>query len=95
MPTYVNLIRFTDQGIRNYGDTVDRAKDYWASIEEAGGRVLHEVWTLGEYDIVVLFEAPDDEAATSLALKVSSQGNVRTTTMRGFTAEEMQRIVER
>ena len=95
MPTYVNLIRFTDQGIRNYRDTVARAEDYWAAIEKAGGRVLHEVWTLGEYDIVVLFEAPDDETATSLALQVSSAGNVRTTTMRGFEAEEMRGIVER
>ena len=95
MPTYVNLIRFTDQGVRSYKDTVRRAEDYWTSIERAGGRLLHEVWTQGEYDIVVLFEAPDDETATSLALRVSALGNVRTTTMRGFNAEEMRRIVER
>lgn len=95
MPTYVNLIRFTDQGIRDYKETVSRAEEYWAAIEQAGGRVLQEVWTLGEYDIVVLLEAPDDETATSLALEVSSLGNVRTTTLRAFTAEEMRGIVER
>ena len=95
MPTYVNLVRFTDQGIRDYKETVDRAKEYWTSIERAGGRVLYEVWTLGEYDIVVLFEAPDDETATSLALEVSSLGNVRTTTMRAFDAEEMRAVLER
>jgi uncharacterized protein with GYD domain len=95
MPTYVNLIRFTDQGIRNYGDTVRRAREYWTSIERAGGRVLYEVWTLGEYDIVVLLEAPDDETATSLALEVSSLGNVRTITMRAFDADEMRGIIER
>ena len=95
MPTYVNLLRFTDQGVRNYQDTVDRAEAYWDSIERAGGRLLHQVWTMGDYDIVVLFEAPDDETATSLALGVCSLGNVRTTTTRAFTAEEMRGIVER
>ena len=95
MPTYVNLMRFTEQGVRNYRDTVARAEEYWASIEQAGGRVIHEVWTLGEYDIVVLFEAPDDETATSLGLEVSSFGNVRVTTMRAFNAEEMRGIIER
>ncbi len=95
MPTYVNLINFTEQGIRAYPDTVSRAQDYWNSIEAAGGRVIQEVWTMGAYDIVVLFEAPDDETATALALQVSSLGNVRTTTMRAFNADEMGRIVER
>lgn len=94
MPTYVNLIRFTEQGVRNYQDTVDRAEAYRESIERAGGRLLHEVWTMGDYDIVVLFEAPDDETATSLALGVCSLGNVRTATTRAFTAEEMRSIVE-
>ncbi len=94
MPTYVNMLRLTDQGVRDYRDTVDRAEAYWDSIERAGGRVLHQVWTMGDYDIVVLFEAPDDETATSLSLGVSSVGNVRTTTTRAFTAEEMRGILE-
>lgn len=47
----------------NYQDTVDRAEAYWGSIEKAGGRLLHQVWTMGDYDIVMLFEAPDDETA--------------------------------
>ena len=49
---------------------------------------------MGPDDIVVLFEAPDDETATALALQVSSLGNVRTMTMRAFTADEMAAIVE-
>ncbi len=95
MPTYVNLITLTEQGVRNYRDTVDRAEAYWDAIERVGGRLIHQVWTMGNYDIVVLFEAPDDETASSLALGVSSLGNVRTTTMRAFTAEEMRGIAER
>lgn len=93
MATYVNLMKLTDQGIRNYKDTVDRAESYWASIEKAGGRVLKQVWTLGEYDIVTLFEAPDDETATSLAVQVSSLGNVRVNTLRAFTADEVKALI--
>jgi uncharacterized protein with GYD domain len=93
MATYVNLARFTEQGIRNYKDTVKRAEEYWSSIDKAGGRVLHQVWTLGEYDVVTMFEAPDDETAAALAARVSSLGNVRITTLRGFTPDEMRKIL--
>jgi uncharacterized protein with GYD domain len=93
MAVYVNLIRLTEQGVHNYQDTVERAGAYHAMIEKAGGRVLHQVWTLGEYDIVTLYEAPDDETAASLALRVASLGNVRVETLRGFTAEETRRII--
>jgi uncharacterized protein with GYD domain len=93
MATYVNLIKLTDQGIRNYKDTVARAEKYWGAVKAAGGRVIHEVWTLGEYDVIILFEAPDDETAAALAFQVSSLGNVRTTTLRAFNADEMKKLV--
>lgn len=92
MATYINFIKLTDQGLRNYKDTVARAETYWAAVKAAGGRVIQELWTLGDYDMIALIEAPDDETAAALALQVSSLGNVRTTTLRAFTAEEMRRI---
>lgn len=95
MPTYINLINFTDRGVANYRETIDRARDYWTQIEQAGGRVHQEFWTMGAYDIVVIFEAPDDETATRLALQVSALGNVRTSTTRAFTTDEMSSILER
>jgi uncharacterized protein with GYD domain len=95
MATYVNLAKFTEQGIRNYKDTLKRAEEYWSSIDKAGGRVLHQVWTLGEYDVVTMLEAPDDETAAALAARVSSLGNVRITTLRGFTPDEMRKILAR
>lgn len=95
MATYVNLMKLTEQGRRNYKDTVARAEDYWAAIKKAGGRVVQEVWTAGEYDIITLFEAPDDETAAALALQVSSLGNVRTMTVRAFTADEMRTIISK
>jgi len=93
MATYVNLMKLTDQGIRSYKDTVSRAETYWAAIKEAGGRVIQEVWTTGEYDIVTIFEAPDDETAAALSLQCNALGNVRITTSRAFTAEEVQKII--
>lgn len=95
MAAYVNLMKFTEQGLRNYKETVQRAEQYWKTIEKAGGRVIHELWTLGEYDIVVLFEAPDDETAGWLALQLGALGNVRSTTMRGFTLDEVKALVGR
>lgn len=93
MPIYVNLMKLTDQGIRNFKDTATRAEKYWATIKESGGRVIQEVWTTGEYDIVILFEAPDDETAAALTVQVNALGNVRTTTTRGFTVEEVRKII--
>ena len=93
MATYVNLMKFTDQGMRTVRDTVARAEQYWATIEEAGGHVVQQVWTTGEYDVVTMFEAPDDETAAALALKGNALGNVRMTTTRAFTADEVQKIL--
>ncbi len=95
MATYVNLVKLTDQGVRNFKDTVVRAESYWAAIKKAGGRVIQQVWTTGEYDVLTLFEAPDDETAAALSLQVSALGNVRTRTTRAFTPDEMQRIISK
>lgn len=95
MATYVNLMKFTDQGIRNFKDTVARAENYGAAIKKAGGRLVQEVWTTGEYDLIILLEAPDDETAASLALQLSTLGNVRTKTLRGFTGGEMKGIISK
>lgn len=95
MATYVTLITWTEQGARNVKDTVDRAQ---AARDVAGrfGVALKEVyWTLGAYDIVAVAEAPDDESATAFALALATQGNVRTTTLRAFDAEEMRGILAR
>jgi uncharacterized protein with GYD domain len=63
MPTYVALVNFTDQGIKNYRDTVRRAQDYRGLVEQHGGQVRQLLWTLGQYDLVVVTELPDDETA--------------------------------
>ena len=94
MPTYVSLVNFTDQGIRNFKDTPKRAQAFSDLVEQMGGKLTGIYWTLGAYDAVAITEAPDDETAFAAALKVSSLGNVRTTTLRGFDVEEIEAIIK-
>ena len=95
MPTYVSLTSWTEQGIKNYKDTVDRAQAAADGIASAGGSLRDIYYTLGAYDIIVIADFPDDETATGFLLKLGAQGNVRTTSMRAFTREEMSRILEK
>ena len=93
MAMYVSLIQFADQGIRNVKDTVKRGEAAMAEADKLGIKITEEFWTMGAYDGVVLFDAPDDETMTAFACKVSSLGNVRTQTMRAFRKEEMEGIL--
>ncbi|MBT2509988.1 GYD domain-containing protein [Streptomyces sp. ISL-98] len=93
MPTFVTLLNWTDQGIRAYKDTTQRAEVFAAAAQKLGARVLNIYWTVGSYDIVAVVEAPDDQTATALLLQVGGLGNVRTTTLRAFGREEMDRII--
>jgi uncharacterized protein with GYD domain len=95
MPTYVALVNFTDQGIKTFRDTVHRAEDYRGLVEKNGGRVRQLLWTLGQYDLVVVTDFPDDETATAVVLQTVAAGNIRTTTMKAFDAEQMSAIVQR
>ena len=95
MPTYVSLVHWTEQGIKNYKDSMRRAEDFSRLVESLGGRLREALYTVGEYDIVVITEFPDDETATAALLQVGALGNVRTNTMRAFTANEMGGIVSK
>ena len=95
MPTYVALISWTDQGIRNVRDTVERTDRASELAQKYGARLEQIYWTVGPYDLVGILEAPDDETATAFVLRSSSEGNIRTTTLRAFDREEMSRIIER
>jgi uncharacterized protein with GYD domain len=95
MPTYVSLISWTDQGVRNYRDTVDRAESFRALAQQAGGQVRELLWTFGEYDIVTVIDAPDDEAAMALLLQSAALGNIRTQTMRAMGPDEITGVIGR
>ncbi len=93
MPTYIALLNWTDQGIRGYKDTAKRAGAFAAATQNLGANLLKIHWTVGPYDLVAVVEAPDDETATAAFLQLGGAGNVRTTTMRAFSQEEMDRII--
>ena len=95
MATYVVLVNFTEQGIRNFEESPKRAQAYTEMLEQMGGSVKDTYWTMGAYDVVAVIEAPDDETATASALKASSLGNVRTTTLRAFGPEEIETIIQK
>ena len=95
MPIYVGLGNWTDQGTKDFRGAVQRGNSFREAVEQAGGRVRELVWTMGEYDFVTVVEAPDDETAAALALRVAAAGNVRTKTMRAFDADQMSDIIAR
>jgi uncharacterized protein with GYD domain len=86
---------FTEQGIRNVKDTVKRADMVKEAAKKAGLNMKEIMWTLGAYDMVVTFEAPDEAAITAFSLAVGAAGNVRTQTMRAFDRGEMSDIIAR
>ena len=93
MATFVSLINWTDQGVKNFRDSGKRADAFAELITKNGGSVKAIYWTLGEYDLVAITEAPDAETATAALLQVGSLGNVRTTTLEAFDREAFDRIV--
>lgn len=95
MLAYVVLYRWTDQGVRNAKESVARARDFSAAVEKAGGKVGKIYWTQGRYDLVAVAEFPNEETAMILSLTLSKLGNVRTETLRAFSAEEMESILKK
>jgi uncharacterized protein with GYD domain len=95
MATYVSLINWTDQGIKEHKDTVARANASNGLAARFGGRIVSIWWTIGPYDLVAVSEFADEESATSFALALGAAGNVRTTTMRAFGADAMSAIIAR
>jgi uncharacterized protein with GYD domain len=92
MATFISLVNFTDQGIRNVKDSADRFEAFKAMAEKLGGTLKGVYYTMGLYDMVVIMEGSDEAAMTAM-LKVGSLGNVRTETLRGFSLEEMKKII--
>ena len=93
MATYIVLINYTDQGIRNVKQSPDRRKAAIATAEKLGIKVKGAYLTMGVYDVVIVADAPNDEAMTTWALSVGSKGNIRTQTMRAYSADEMDKIL--
>lgn len=93
MPTYVSLLRYTDQGITNVKESPKRFDAFKDALKQANGALKSVYLTMGRYDLVVAYELPDDESAARLALRLGSLGNVRTETLRAFTEDEYRKII--
>ena len=95
MATYIVLGNFTDQGIRNVKDTTKRAEALKGQAKKVGAAIKATYWTLGQYDVVAIVDAPDEASVTALGLSLCGLGNVRTQTLRAFSPEEMGPILRK
>ena len=95
MPRYVVLVNWTEQGVRNAKQIIERLHASDESVQRVGGKFLSVNYTMGRYDMVVVAEAPDDETAVAFLLEVAGRGNVRSETLKAFSPDEMQAIVDR
>ena len=94
MATYITLINYTDQGVRNAKDAPQRIEAAKALIESMGGRFIAYYLTLGQFDAITIAEAPDDETVAKFAMRIGGAGNVRTTTLRAFDEAEAIKIFQ-
>lgn len=94
MGTYIALLNFTDQGIRNIRDSPHRADQFSHLAEQAGAKIVAQYWTIGSHDGVLILDAPSDEIAASILLALGASGNVRTTTLRAFEWADAQGLIE-
>lgn len=93
MATFITTIKFTQQGIKDIDHTTKRAAIFKTEAKKLGAKVKEVYWTLGDYDGLLILEAPDDETATAVILHLSAMGNVHTSTCRSFSAAEMDKIL--
>ena len=93
MATYIMLGNWTDKGIQNIKDSPRRIDAAKASAKGAGGEIKDAYMTLGSYDVVVITEFPDDDAAATFSPVMSSRGNVRMTTLKAFSEADARRII--
>jgi uncharacterized protein with GYD domain len=95
MATFISLLNLTEQGVKDFRQSPERAGKFKAAAQKAGVTVKEIYWTMGAYDIVLILESPDDQTAVGVMLGLASLGNVKTQTMRGFNASEMKEIISK
>ena len=93
MSTYIVLLRYTQQGVQNIKESPTRLDAAKQAFQALGAEVKAFYLVMGQYDAVVVSEAPDDETMAKLALATGSLGNVRTETLRAFTEDEYRQII--
>jgi uncharacterized protein with GYD domain len=92
MQTYISLVNLTEQGVRDIKNAAERLREFDEAAREVGGRLVGFYLVLGQYDYIVITEAPDDQTAARLILGTIAKGTVRTQTMRAFPREEFESL---
>ncbi len=95
MPVYISLMRWTSKGMAGLPGWRERVDEGERIIEQIGGVLVGVYVTLGRYDVVEIFEAPDDEIAVEILMKLQRFGAEHTETLRAFTREEAEQIIRR
>ena len=95
MPTYICLMKLTEQGIKDIKSGPQRLEGSRKGLESLGGKLIDFYIVMGEYDYVAIAEAPSDEVAMTFLLGLGSQGNVKTVTLKAFTQEEFMELVKK
>ena len=93
MASYILLASYTEQGIKGIKDTVKRTGAVKELAKKVGVTMKESYWTLGQFDVVAVFEAPDDATMTAFSLSVARLGNVKTQTLRAFSGQEMSDVL--
>lgn len=90
---FVTLIKFTSQGVSKFRDTTKRAKEFAKQAKSTGINIQQQLWTQGQFDGILVFEAVDPETAAATMLNLSAKGNVQTETMIAFDADGMEMVL--
>jgi len=93
MATFISTLKFTEQGVKSIHESPMRAAAFKSAAKKMGVKVSDIYWTLGGFDGVVIFDAPNDETATAAMLHLTSLGNVQTTTARAFGPTDMEKVI--
>ena len=95
MPTYIALMKLTEQGLKDIKSFPQRIEAGRKGMEAVGGKMVAFYTVLGEYDYVAVAEFPNDEVGMGFLLSLGALGNVRTTTLKAFTESEFTEIVRK
>lgn len=94
MTTYIMLANWTDQGMRHVRDSPQRLDKARAALQEMGGEFKAFFMTMGDHDLVAVYEAPDDAVAARFTLILGGLGNVRTKTLKAFPERAYREIID-
>jgi uncharacterized protein with GYD domain len=93
MPTYIALLKWTEQGIGSVKGSPSRLDAGRKAFKKMGVKIKDTYLTMGRYDLVCVIDAPDDESYASAILSLGSQGNVSTETLKAFSEADFRKII--